>query len=206
MWSRGVCAALAWGKLHRMSLSRALPLLVLVLAPLAYAAEECALEAKTLKPQFASRLPKGFKLVSTKKVKRELTQVLKLPDGYEVTLTFGGCEHLAYTFAFRGPGLTTKTVGAELVAIAKRELPTLPMDKDSIADPVRLVRALDEARISIMPAQLPCGDATCEMSLVPDETKQPKTKGKPKAKPKGQKDEPAGDPAGVLQLRYDLPL
>ena len=166
------------------------PLALLLLAPMARAAdEECLVDAKALKPQFAAKLPRGFKLVSTRKEKKQklITQVLKLPDGFEATLTAGGCSHLTFTIALKGPGLTTRTVGAELVAIARRVLPTLPMDQDSTVDVKLFSHAIEEARINVMPAQLPCGDATCQLSLEADETKPAKGKAKPKKDEKQNK-------------------
>ncbi|MFZ5444406.1 MAG: hypothetical protein ACOZQL_30725 [Myxococcota bacterium] len=178
-----------------------LPVLLLA-APLARA-EDCALEAKAIKPQFAAKLPKGFKLASTKKDKRLITQVLKTPDGFEVTLTLGGCEHVGYALAIKGGTLTPKTVGAELVAVSKRVLPTLPMDADALVDPKLFLKAIDEANIVALPAELPCGDATCKLSI--GEEEKPKAdKKKPAKKPK--KDEPAKEPPGVLKLEYDFAL
>ena len=181
-----------------MNLLRSLAFAVL-LAPVAHAADEqCQVEPKVFKPQFARKLPRGFKLVSTKKTKALITQVLQLPGGFEARVTVSGCNNLAFTVELKGPGLTTKTVGAELVAIARRVLPTLPMDKDSTVDVKLMSQALEEARINVMPAQLPCGDATCQLSLEADFVKP--------AKSKSKKDVPPAEPAGVLKLSYDLPL
>ena len=196
-----------------MTLSRIVPLMLLLLAPLARAADgECLVEPKVLKPQFAAKLPRGFKLVSTKKEKKQIKQVLKLADGYEATVTVGGCEHLLATIAIKGPGLTTKTVGAELVAICRRVLPSLPMDKDVTIDPKLMLQAIEEARINIMPAQLPCGQATCQLSLEADDAK-PAKAAKPAKKPaKGKEDKdkveppPSDEAPGVLKLSYDFPL
>ena len=182
-----------------MNLSRVVPLLLL-LASVARAEEECQLDAKLLRPQFAAKLPKGFKLVSTRKDKRQIHQVLKLTDGSEAAVTLGGCAHVNFTIALKTPGLTTKTVGAELVAIARRVLPLLPMDKDATVDVKLMIHAIEEARINIMPAQLPCGDATCQLSLEADEVKAVKSKKPPK------KVEPPPEPVGVLKLSYDFPL
>lgn len=187
--------------MRAMNLARLLP--VLLLAPLAHAAEDCTLEAKAIKPQFAAKLPKGFKLASSKKDKRLLTQVLKTPDGFEVTLTFGGCTHVTYALAIKGGTLTPKTVGAELVAVSKRVLPTLPMDPDATVDVKLFLKALDEANIVALPAELPCGDATCTLSIGEDEKAK---KDKKKAVKKPKKDEPPKEPAGVLKLEYDFPL
>lgn len=179
-------------------------LAVLVSAAAAQAEEACLFEAHALKPQFAARLPKGFKLKSTKKVKRELTQVLSTPEGFQVTLTLGGCEHVRYGFALKGPGLTSKTAGAEVVALSKRVLGSLPMREDATADAARFVRALDEARIASLPADLPCGDATCTLALGEDPVKKPK---KPVKKGKGKEEPaPAAEPPGVVTLTYDLAL
>lgn len=190
----------------RPRIQRVLLTLVLFAAPLAHAEEECAVDPRLLKPQFAARLPKGFKLISTKKdpKQKNIKQVLKLPDGFQAAVTVSGCSHLLFTIELEGTGLTTKTVGAELVAIARRVLPTLPMDKDSTVDVKLMIQALDEARISVMPAQLPCGDAACSLSVEAAEVKKPAAK----AKSKNEKDPPptAVEPPGVLKLSYDLPL
>lgn len=186
-----------------MNFLRVAPIALVLLASTARA-QECLVDPKVLKPQFTKKLPKGFKLVSTTKEKKlkTLKQVLKVADGYEATVTVGGCERLTFTIGIKGPGLTIKTVGSELVAIAKRVLPTLPLEQDSTVDAKLMIQALDEARISIMPAQLPCGDATCQLSLGPDDARPAKAK-KPA---KGKKDEPPADPVGVLTLSYELPL
>lgn len=177
---------------------------VVLLAPSLARAEDCGLELKDIKPQFAAKLPSGFKLVSTKKDKRKLTQVLKTPEGFEVTLEFGGCSHVAYSFAIKGGTLTPKTVGSELVAVSKRVLPTLPMTSDAIAAPDKFLKAIDEANIVTLPAQLPCGDATCTLAIEAEEVKPPpKGKAPPKKK---KKDEPEKEPAGVLKLSYDFAL
>ena len=192
-----------------MNLVRVVPLLLALSAPAARAEEACQVDPKVFKPQFIAKLPRGFKLVSTAKDKKtkEIKQVLKLADGYEATVTVGGCSHLTFTIGLKGPGLTTKTVGSELVQICKRVLPTLPMEKDATVDPALMLHAIDEARISVMPAQLPCGEATCQLSLVPDDVKPAKAPPRPKKKdPKDKKDEPPADPIGILTLSYDLPL
>lgn len=195
------------------SLLRALPLLV-SLAPAALAADEsCLVDAKVIKPQFAAKLPKGFKLVSTKKDKKQITQVLKLDDGFETTAKVGGCEAMQWSLELKGPGLTSKTVGAELVAIAKRQLPKLPMDKDATVDVKLLLQALDEAQINVLPATLPCGNAICQLSLS-EEVKAPvKGKAPPKKEPKKdpKKDPmkaaaPPTVPPGVLKLTYELSM
>lgn len=188
-----------------MAFTRALPLLLLLASSARAADEECLVDARVLEPQFASKLPRGFKLVSTRKEKRQIKQVLSLPDGFEATVTAGGCEHLAFTIGLKGPGLTVKTVGAELIAISRRVLPTLPMDKDSTVDVKLMQQALEEARISTMPAQLPCGNATCQLSLEPGAAKAVKSKAKPKKAPE-KVEAPAEEQPGVLTLSYDLAL
>ncbi|MFO0598127.1 MAG: hypothetical protein U0228_22685 [Myxococcaceae bacterium] len=204
-------------------------LAVAVLPSLA-SAEDCALELKSIKPQFAAKLPSGFKLVSTKKEKRQLTQVLKTPDGFEVTLTLGGCSHVAYSFGIKGGTLTTRTVGSELVAVSKRVLPTLPMGTEVIADPGLFLKAIDDSNIMSLPAQLRCGDATCTLSIeaVPEKPakgkKAPPKKADKKSKDKDKdKDGEEGDEKkdemgaekkpvdlpdgpGVLKLSYDFAL
>lgn len=182
-------------------------LLFVVLLPIVALAEDCALELKDIKPQFAAKLPTGFKLLSTKKDKRKITQVLKTPDGFEVTVELGGCAHVAYSIAIKGGTLTPKTVGSELVAVTKRVLPTLPMITDAIASAERFTKAIDDANIITLPAQLPCGDATCTLAIEAEETKPDKKKTPPVKKlKKGEKPEPEKEPAGVLKLSYDFAL
>lgn len=186
-------------------------LFVLVTAAPAFAqGDACALEDKALRPQFAAKLPKGFKVRSTAvdKKKRSVTQVLQLPDGSEVMLSAGGCAHAAYTFAIKTKTITTKTVAAELVAIARRVLPQLPMHKDAWASPAILLKAIEEANINQMPAQLPCGDATCELSLSAVEEKKPAKKQPVKKGAKAEAPTPAADAErpGQLVLSYDFPL
>lgn len=181
-----------------MKQGRALLPLLLLLAPLAHGAEDCTLELKAIKKQYTAKLPKGFKLLSSKKDKRLFTEVLRLPDTTEVTATMGGCTHLAFTFTIKAPGLTPKTVGAELVAIARRVLPQLPMDKEAHADPRLMLKAIEEARIMSIPTELPCGEATCRMTLEAEPQKKP-----PKKK---KKDEAPAESAGLLTLSYDFPL
>ncbi|MBL8914298.1 MAG: hypothetical protein JNM17_26570 [Archangium sp.] len=181
-------------------------LLFVVLLPVAALAEDCAFELKDIKPQFAAKLPSGFKLVSTRKDKRKVTQVLKTPDGFDVTVELGGCSHVAYSIAIKGGTLTPKTVGSELVAVSKRVLPTLPMIADAIASPERFLKAIEDGNIITLPAQLPCGDATCTLAIEAEETKPDKKKAPPKKLKKGEKPEPEKEPAGVLKLSYDFAL
>lgn len=157
----------------------------------------CEVDAKSLKPQFAAKLPKGFKLVSTKKEKQHLVQTLKTPEGYEVALRYGGCERLGFRLDIKGGTLTPKTVAAELVAVSKRVLPSLPMAPGAFVTPETFLKALDDATISMMPAQLPCGDATCQLALAAADEK-PKPAAKPSKKPAPEK-----EPAGVLSLSWE---
>lgn len=172
----------------------------------------CTLNESALKPQFSTKLGKGFKLLSTKRDKkaRNISQELQLPEGTKVTVTVGGCEHLIITFAIRNPTLTTKTVGAEVVAVSKRVLPQLPFTKDSQADPKLFLKAIDEANIMALPNQLPCGDAVCQLSLEPDEVKPKAGKGAPAKKPEPKDSEPKPksleEGPAFIQLSYDLAL
>lgn len=190
-----------------MAMLRAMRPLTFVLALTALAAsaqEECALADADIRPQFLAKPPAGFKLVSSKKEKRRLTEVLKTPGGYEVTLELGGCGHVEYSFSIKGGTLTPKTVGSELVAVSRRVLPTLPMRKGATANPQLFLKAIDEANIAMVPTDLPCGDATCRLSL---ETVEEKPAPAPKKKPKkGQKPDAPKPPAGVLKLSYDFAL
>lgn len=186
-------------------------LLIVSLFAMPAVADECALDAKAIAPQFATKLPKGAKLVSTKKEKRKVKQVLKLADGMEATVEFGGCERVQYTFFIKGAGLNTKTVGAEAIAVARRVLPTLPMGKDAMAEPKVLLTALEDGSFTSLPATLSCGSGSCRVELVPDPAakKKPAAK-KPPAK-KGEKKEdekPADEPEGpaLLMLSYDAAI
>lgn len=182
---------------------RLLTLACSLTALVAAAQEDCTLAAADVHPQFAAKLPAGFKLLSSKKDKRQVTEVLKTPAGFEVTLEFGGCEHVAYSFSITGNTLTPKTVGSELVAVARRVLPTLPMRKDATANPALLLKAIDEANIAIVPTELPCGDATCRLSL---ETAPVKDVKKPKKGKKAKAPEAEKPPGGLLKLSYDFAL
>lgn len=187
--------------------------LLFALSSSAYAAD-CNVTSKDWKPQFAAKLPPNFKLVSTKadKKARRYRQELKIPDGSTVTMELGGCERLKYSFLVKGSTLTTKTVGAEVLAVSRRVLPVLPMTTDAIADPKRLLKAIDEAEIVSLPSALPCGDAVCQIALEEDPKAKPKTKPKPKPK-KGAKDEkkdeaPKADAAEVpalLRISWEAP-
>lgn len=183
----------------------------LVVLPLAASAQDCALDAKAIAPQFASKLPKGAKLLSTKKQKLKITQSLKLADGTEVSVDFGGCERVQYTFTIKSKGLTTKTVGAEVVAISKRVLSALPMSKDALAEPRVLLAALEEGSFQSLPATLSCGSGSCRVELVPvADKKKPAPKKPSKKDAKDGKDSPdkaddAEQPA-TLQLSYDAAI
>lgn len=147
-------------------------------------AQDCVLDTKSIVPQFSAKLPKGAKLLSTKKDKRRVKQTLKL-DAFEVTVDFGGCEKVQYSFAIKGGGLNTKTVGAEVVAVAKRVLPQLPMNKDAMAEPKVLLTALEEQSFTSLPATVSCASAgTCRIELVPEPKKGAPAKKAPKAKEK----------------------
>jgi hypothetical protein len=175
-------------------------------------ADECALDAKAITAQFSSKLPKGAKVLSTKKEKRKVKQVLKLADGVEVTVDFGGCERVQYAFTIKAKGLTTKTVGAEAMAVARRVLPGLPMSKDAMAEPKVLLTAIEEGSYASLPATLSCGPGSCRFELVPlpDKKKPAARKPPPKkdakdAKPEEEKVDDAELPA-TLVLSYDAPI
>jgi hypothetical protein len=180
------------------------------------AAADCAVTATDLKPQFAAKLPRGFRLSSSKldKKKRTFTQALKLPDDVVVTMELGGCERLTYSYFIKAPTITTRTVGAEVLAVSRRVLPMLPMRDDAIADPKRLIKALEDAQIVSLPSTIPCGDATCKLSIEPDPNAKPETKATPKPKAKGRDDEKdeqraeeskAAEVPGLIHLSYEGP-
>jgi len=197
--------------MHTGSMLR--PLLSCLVAVLAVpaVADECALDAKAITAQFASKLPKGAKVLSTKKEKRKVKQVLRLADGVEVTVDFGGCERVQYSFGIKAKGLTTKTVGAEAMAVARRVLPGLPMSKNAMAEPKVLLTAIDEGSFTSLPATLSCGPGSCRFELVPlpDTSKPAAKKPPPKKKdakaPDEQKVEEPELPA-TLVLSYDAAI
>lgn len=173
-------------------------------------AEECALDTKALVPQFSAKLPRGARLLSTKKEKRKVKQVLKLADATEVSVDFGGCERVQYSFSIKAAGLTTRTVGAEAMAVARRVLPALPMSKEAMAEPRVLLTAIEEGSFTSLPATLGCGPGSCRFELVPIPDKKKATK-KPPAKKKGAKvaDEVKVDDAelpATLVVSYDAPI
>jgi hypothetical protein len=173
------------------------------------AAAECSVSTKDFKPQFAAKLPKGFKLVSSKLDPKARTyrQELKIPSGETVTLELSGCERFKYSFFIKGPTVTTKTVGAEVLAVSRRVLPALPMKDDALVDLKRLARALDEAEIVSLPSTLPCATGTCQVAVEPD-AKATKEKSKPKPKGKstdGKHDEPEAEAPGLIRLTWEAP-
>lgn len=179
-------------------------LMVAVFLASVAAAQDCVLDTKSIVPQFSAKLPKGAKLLSTKKDKRKVKQVLKL-DAFEVTVDFGGCEKVQYSFSIKGGGLNTKTVGAEVVAVAKRVLPMLPMSKDAMAEPKVLLTALEEQSFTSLPATISCASsATCRIELVAEPKKGAKKAPKPKDKKDGEepKAEDAEGPASLV-LSYE---
>ncbi len=164
------------------------------------AAQDCVLDTKSIVPQFSSKVPKGAKLLSTKKDKRRVKQTLKL-DAFEVTVDFGGCEKVQYSFAIKGGGLNTKTVGAEVVAVAKRVLPLLPMSKDAMAEPKVLLTALEEQSFTSLPATISCASAgTCRIELVPEPKKGAPAKKAPKPKDKKDEEPKAEEAEGPASL------
>ncbi len=198
---------------------------VLVVAAGALAADEqtCAFDVKDLRSQFAKKQGKGAKVLSSKVdlKHRGVHEELQLGDGTKVSLQLGGCAHVAWSLELKVPKVTTRSVGAEIVATAKRVLPQLAMEKTSIVDPARLLKALDEANIMQLPTKLPCGDAACQLSVVLDEPKG-KKKAPPKDKDKEKDDDapaekasvaesngsraPVEDGPGVIRFTYDLAL
>lgn len=200
--------------MHTAAMLRLLLSCLVVLLALPALADECALDAKAITAQFSARLPKGAKVLSTKKEQRKVKQVLKLADGVEVTVDFGGCERVQYSFGIKAKGLTTKTVGAEAMAVARRVLPGLPMSKEAMAEPKVIMTAVDEGSFVSLPATLSCGPGTCRFELVPvQDTKRPAAKRPPTKKPDAKDGKPpdeekvddAEQPA-TLVLSYDAAI
>jgi hypothetical protein len=176
------------------------------LTSLAARAQECAVDSRVLINQYASKLPKGLKLLSARKEKRLVRQTLRLGDGTEVTVELGGCDRVQYRFSIKAAGLTTRTVGAEAVAVSKRVLPALPMAKDALAEPRVLLAAVEEGSFTSLPATISCGTSgTCRLELVPDPAR---AKKKPAKAGKGKGDEkPADeDSPALLVVSYDAPV
>jgi multidrug efflux pump subunit AcrB len=200
--------------MHTAAMLRLLLSCLVVLLALPALADECALDAKAITAQFSARLPKGAKVLSTKKEQRKVKQVLKLADGVEVTVDFGGCERVQYSFGIKAKGLTTKTVGAEAMAVARRVLPGLPMSKEAMAEPKVIMTAVDEGSFVSLPATLSCGPGTCRFELVPvQDKKRPAAKKPPTKKPDAKDGKPpdeekvddAEQPA-TLVLSYDAAI
>lgn len=200
--------------MHTGNMLRPLLSCLVVVFASAALADECALDAKAITAQFSAKLPKGAKVLSTKKEKRKVKQVLKLADGVEVTVDFGGCERVQYSFGIKAKGLTTKTVGAEAMAVARRVLPGLPMSKEAMAEPKVLLTAIDEGSFVSLPATLSCGPGTCRFELVPlPDKKKPAAKKPPPKKadpkdakaPEEEKVDEAERPA-TLVLSYDAAI
>jgi hypothetical protein len=194
----------------------------LPLSALAAEEEQCQFDAKDLKPQLAKKQPKGAKALSSKvdKKKRSVKEEVQLADGSKASLELGGCAHVAWSIELKVGKVTTKTVGAEVVATSRRVLPLLVLEKDSIIDPARLLKALDDANIMQLPTKLPCGDATCQLSLELDDPKARAKKKAPPPPPKKKKDgeddeepkvaveepKPVEDGPALIRFTYDQPL
>ncbi len=211
-----------------MPVTRSMLLALLCVFPLvAFAAEEeqCQFDAKDLKPQLAKKQPKGAKVSSAKvdKKKRSVKEEVQLADGSKASLELGGCAHVAWSIELKVAKVTTRTVGAEVVATSRRVLPLLALEKDSIIDPARLLKALDDANIMQLPTKLPCGEATCQLSLELDDPKAkkkappPAPKKKKKADGEEDDDEPKiaaeepkpaaiEDGPALIRFTYDQPL
>lgn len=196
-------------------------LCALPLTALAAEEEQCQFDAKDLKPQLAKKQTKGAKVLSTKldKKKRQVKEEVQLADGSKATLELGGCAHVSWSVELKVAKITTKTVGAEVVATSKRVLPLLALEKDSIIDPARLLKSLDDANIMQLPTRLPCGDATCQLSLELDDSKLKKKAPPPAPKKKKDGDDaetaeaeankpppPVEDGPGIIRFTYDLAL
>jgi hypothetical protein len=145
--------------------TRALLVLALCGAFSASAQDECAADESLASPQFVEKLPKGFRLLSTKKESRHITQLLKAPGGFTVKLTLGGCAHVGFTLSVSGTALTMQSTPTEVVAVLGKVLPTLPLKEDATVDAKLFLDALAKTKVDALPAKLPCGDATCRLTL-----------------------------------------
>jgi hypothetical protein len=199
-WGRG--GASLWG-MTRMFIG-----LVFVLGSSQALGQDCVVDGEALVNQFASKVPKGVKLLASKKEKRLVRQSLKLADGTEVAVELSGCERVQYRFSIKSAGLTTRTVGAEALAVARRVLPTLPMSKEALAEPRVLLAAIEESSFTSLPATISCGTSgTCRIELVPDPTKSKKKPASPAPKGKGdEKPAEAPEAPALLVLSYDAPV
>ena len=147
---------------------RLLVMVSLVAAP-AFAEDDCTLSEDALRPQLdLKKLPKGAKVTEQKRKDRVHRETLIFSDGLEATLQVGGCAHIGLSVALSSKkAVSAKLTPGQAVALMKKVLPTLPVTETATLQPKTFLDALDAAKTvpATFPVPLPCGDATCELSL-----------------------------------------
>lgn len=140
----------------------------LVAAP-AFAEDDCTLSEEALRPQLdLKKLPKGAKVTAQKRKDRVHHETLVFADGLEATLQVGGCAHIGLSVALSSKRAVTATLTpGQAVALLTKVLPTLPVAETATLQPKIFLDALGAAKAvpATFPVPLPCGDATCELSL-----------------------------------------
>ena len=124
---------------------------------------ECLLNADVVAAPLKAKLPKSIKLLESKAEGRLFTQRLQMADGAIITVSIGGCAHLAFDLRIERPELGANLrKGVEAVSASLRALPLNTYPK-GIAN--QLLDALGKAKVSKSPAELPCGDGVCRFEL-----------------------------------------
>ncbi|MDP1916912.1 MAG: hypothetical protein Q8L14_11725 [Myxococcales bacterium] len=147
---------------------RLLVMVSLVAVP-AFAEDDCTLSEDAIRPQLdAKKLPKGARLTEQRRHDRVHRETLVFADGLEATLQVGGCAHIGLSVALSSKkSVTAKLTPSQAVALMKKVLPMLPLAETATLQPKIFLDALDAAKTvpATFPVPLPCGDATCELSL-----------------------------------------
>jgi len=134
-----------------------------------FAEDDCTLSEDALRPQLdLKKLPKGAKVTEQKRKDRVHHETLVFADGLEATLQVGGCAHIGLSVALSSTKAVTATLTpGQAVTLMKKVLPTLPVSDTATLQPKIFLDALGAAKTvpATFPVPLPCGDATCELSL-----------------------------------------
>lgn len=148
---------------------RTLLLLLLAGSATASAEDDCTLSEDAIRPQLdLKKLPKGAKVTEQKRNDRVHRETLVFADGLEVRLQVGGCAHIGLSVALSSKkAVSAKLTPVQAVALMRKILPTLPVTETATLQPKTFLDALDAAKTvpATFPVPLPCGDATCELSL-----------------------------------------
>ena len=124
---------------------------------------DCLLNADVVAAPLKTKLPNNIKLLESKAGRRVFTQRLQLADGAIVTVSIGGCAHLAFDVRIERADLGANLrKGVEAVTSTLRGL---PLNKYPMGIASQLLEALGKAKVSKSPAELPCGDGVCRFEL-----------------------------------------